>query len=122
MAKKILVVDDEIDIQEMLKIKLESAGYSVVTADNGLTALSQAQDNHPDLLILDLMLPKINGFRVCSLLKKDVKYSSIPIIILTARSGLEDEKLANECGANLYLTKPLDLNILLVKIKDLIGV
>lgn len=121
MPKKILIVDDEPNVLQMLRIKLESSGYEISEADNGLTAINKAQEELPNLIILDLMLPKIDGFRVCSLLKRDPKFLGIPIIILTARAGSGDETQAKECGADLYITKPIDLDLLLTKIKELIG-
>jgi len=121
MVKKILIVDDEPDVRQMLKFKLETNGYKINEADNGLAAVMMVQKDPPDLIILDLMLPKIDGFRVCSLIKRDSKhYGSIPVIILTARAGENDELLAKESGADIYVTKPLNLDLLLLKVKELL--
>lgn len=118
--KKILTVDDEIDIVKGLEVRLKFAGYEVITAYDGLEALNKARKEKPDLIIMDLMLPKIDGLKVCALIKGDSRYSKIPIIILTAKAQESDVKLGKEVGADLYLTKPFDIKILLEKIKELI--
>ena len=121
MAKKILVVDDEPSIVKILEARLKAEGYEVVSAMDGLTALDLAKKENPDLVILDLMLPKMDGYKVCGLLKKDTRYSKIPIILFTARAQEQDRKLGEEMGANAYLTKPFDSKTLLEKIRGLIG-
>lgn len=118
--KKILLVDDEKDLVEIIKIRLEHSGYEIVAAYDGQEALDKARNEKPDLIILDLMLPKINGYQVCSMLKLDRKYKDMPVIIFTARAQESDEKLALECGASAYITKPFDLQILLDKITELL--
>lgn len=120
MPKKILVVDDEPQLVDMLKMRLEAQNYKVITASDGAEGLEKAKSQKPDLLILDLMLPKMDGCKVCGLLKKDSKYSKIPIIMFSARAQEEDKKLGAELGADSYITKPFEQEVLLAKIKELL--
>lgn len=117
MAKRILLVDDEPDFLDMVKTRLEASGYEVITAADGQQGLDKAKKEKPDLIILDLMLPKMDGYKVCGLLKKDTRYSGIPLIILTARAQGEDMKLGEELGADAYIIKPFDAAALLGKIE-----
>ena len=119
--KKVLIIDDEKELVELLKVELEENQYDVLTAYNGQEGLERARKEEPDLLILDLMLPKIDGFKVCSLLKKDARYAKILILMFTARAHAEDEKLAREVGADAYVTKPFDRLPLLEKIQRLLA-
>ena len=118
--KKILVVDDEKDMVYAVKLRLEANDYEVLTAYDGHEALEKSRKENPDLIILDLMLPKVDGYKVCRMLKFDAKYKKIPIIMFTARIGKNDEKIGYEVGANAYLTKPFDPQVLLKKIKELL--
>src|SRR3989338_4824607 len=121
MAKKrILVVDDEPDIVNIVKKRLVDNGYDVIIAIDGQDALDKARKENPDLIVLDIMLPKMNGYNVCGLLKNDARYSKIPIIMFTARAQEEDMKLAEEVNADAYITKPFDSQALLSKIQELI--
>ena len=108
--KKILLVDDEQDIVETLKFVLEAEGYTCFCAYNGEDGLKLAKEIIPDLMVLDVMMPKINGFKISRLLKYDAKYKNIPIIMLTARSQDSDKKIGEETGADVYITKPFDLD------------
>ncbi|MCF7908243.1 MAG: response regulator [Candidatus Omnitrophica bacterium] len=121
MAKKILVVDDEAALVEMLKMRLEASGYDVLFAYDGQEALDKAKKSNPDLIILDLMLPKVDGYKVCRMLKFDEKYKSIPIILFTARAQDSDKKMGQEVGADAYIVKPFEPKVLLDKIKELTG-
>lgn len=121
MAKKILVVDDEADLVKAIEIRLKAKGYEVLTAFDGEEALTMARRESPDLIILDIMLPKINGFKVCRLLKFDEKYQKIPVIMLTARTEEGDKTLGKETGANEYLTKPFEWEDLIGKVEVSIG-
>ena len=118
--KKILVVDDEAELVKAIKIRLELAGFEVFAAYDGHEALEKVRQNQPDLIILDLMLPKIDGFKVCRMLKFDEKYKNIPIVMLTARAQESDEKMGEEVGADGYIMKPFDHKIVLAKIKELL--
>lgn len=121
MPKKILVVDDEAQLVEMVKMRLEAAGYDILCAYDGQEGLNKAKKEKPDLIILDLMLPKMDGYKVCGLLKNDARYSKIPIIMFTARALDEDMRLGKDLGAEDYVIKPFDPKLLLDKIKERIG-
>jgi len=121
MAKKILLVDDEKDLVETLAFRLEASNYEVVKAHDGQDGLDKARSVHPDLIILDLMLPKMDGYKVCRMLKFDEKFKKIPIIIFTARAQESDKKMGAEVGADAYITKPFEPKELLGKIKELLG-
>lgn len=108
--KKILIVDDEQDIVESLKFVLESYDYACYCAYNGEDGLKLARDIMPDLIILDVMMPRINGYKISRLLKFDKKYKDIPILMVTARSQAEDKLIGEETGANEYITKPFDID------------
>ena len=118
--KRILVVDDEADLLEIISLRLQAYDYEVVTAIDGQDGLDKARKEKPDLIILDLMLPKIDGYKVCRMLKFDEKFKQIPIILFTARAQESDVKLGKEVGADAYLTKPFEPEVLLAKIKELI--
>lgn len=121
MGKKILLIEDEKDLVKTIAFRLESKGYTAITAYDGQEGLDKARKEKPDLIILDLMLPKIDGYKVCALLKGDSRYSKIPIIIFTARAQDEDMKMGKEAGAEAYMTKPFDPEALFAKIEELIG-
>ncbi len=120
--KLILIVEDEKDIVNLLKIRLASQGYKdVICAYDGQEGLNLAQRQLPDLIILDLMLPKIDGYKVCRMLKFSDKYKHIPIIIYSARSQDEDKELARDCGADAYISKALGHEVLMDKLQQLLG-
>ena len=119
--KRILIVDDEEDLRKMLRFRLEAVGYEVYEASDGQIGLDMARSNNPDLIILDLMLPKIDGFKICRMLKFDERYRHIPIIMFTARAQKEDEEIGKEMGADAYVVKPFEPEALLKKIKELVG-
>ena len=102
-------------------MRLEISNYSVVTAEDGESALEKAKKETPNLIILDLMIPKINGFEVCRMLKFDDKYKDIPVVILSALDQQQDREKAIENGADAYFIKPFDLELLVDKIKSFIG-
>ena len=113
---KILIVDDEPDIVETLKFLIEIEGFESIIAMDGEEALKKAKEENPDVIILDVMLPKINGYKVCRLLKFDNKYKHIPVLMVTARSQEEDKVIGEETGADEYITKPFDINEIVEKI------
>ena len=119
-TKRILIVDDEEGIVKVVKMYLEHHRYEVITADDGQEGLEKTRTEKPDLIVLDLMLPKINGYKVCGLLKKDTRYAKTPVIMFTAKSQEKDIKLGEEVGADAYITKPFEPEILLAKIKELL--
>ncbi len=119
-TKRILIVDDEESIIKLVKMYLEYHCYEVITANDGQEGLSKAKTEKPDLIVLDLMLPRINGYKVCGLLKKDTRYAKTPVILFTAKAQERDIKLGEEVGADAYITKPFEPEVLLSKIKELL--
>ena len=115
--KRILIVDDERDIVETIQFMLESEGLECLTAYDGEDALLKARTENPDLILLDIMLPKINGYQVCRLLKSDEEYKHIPIIMLTAKVQESDKFWGKESGADDYVTKPFEMEKLIQKIQ-----
>lgn len=105
MAKKILIIEDYINIVEILTMRLNAMGYQVITAFDGQKGLSMARSEKPDLIILDIMLPKMSGYKVCRLLKFDAKYKHIPIIMLTSRETKYNEQIGMDTGADAYVYK-----------------
>ena len=118
--KKILIVDDEADMRETISIRLEISNFEVIEARDGEEGLEKAKKEKPDLIVLDLMMPKITGFEVCRMLKFDDAYKNIPIIVLSALSQQLDREKAAQCGADAYFIKPFDLDLLVTKIESLL--
>ncbi|HOB28796.1 MAG: response regulator [Dethiobacteria bacterium] len=106
MGKRILLVEDEKNIILGVRTCLDAVGYEVEIAENGELGMEAVQRSHPDLILLDLMLPKLNGFEVLESLKNNPETSKIPIIVLTAKAEEEDRQRAAELGADAYMTKP----------------
>ena len=119
--QRILIVDDEMDLLTVLKFGLEAEGYEVVTASDGEQGLAAARQLIPDLMVLDLMLPRMDGYKVCRALKFDDRYRNIPVFILSARSGETDRRLALELGADEVHTKPYDMRVLVGRIRARVG-
>ena len=117
---RILLVDDEPSIVKMVGKRLEIEGFEVVVAVDGQEGLAKARAENPALIVLDLMLPKLNGYEVCTMLKQDPRYQKIPIVLFTAKTQEKDEKLGMECGANGYVRKPFRAQELLEKIRSLL--
>jgi DNA-binding response OmpR family regulator len=118
--QRILVVDDEPDLVETVSFRLEANGYEVITATDGQDGLTKAREEYPDLIILDLMLPKMNGYEVCTMLKQDSRYQNIPVILFSAKAQEKDERIGRECGANSYVRKPFQAKELLDAIQSLL--
>lgn len=117
MTGKILIVDDELNIRELLKFNLEKSGYKVIEAEDGQTAVTLAKTQKPELMVLDLMLPGMDGLEVCRLVKNSRETAAIPIIMLTAKNEEIDKVIGLELGADDYLTKPFSPRELLARIK-----
>jgi two-component system phosphate regulon response regulator PhoB len=117
MKTKILVVDDEPDALEVLGFKLREAGYAPIFAKDGARAISIAREERPGLIVLDLMLPEVDGLEVCKILRRDPLTASIPVIMLTARAAEMDRVLGLELGADDYVTKPFSPRELVVRIR-----
>jgi DNA-binding response OmpR family regulator len=108
MGKRLLVIDDEVDIGETVKIRLEVNGYSVNLAYDGLDGIAKAVKTMPDLILLDILMPQVDGFEVCRRLRKIPETQNIPIIMLTAIKSPESLQKAKEAGAQDYLVKPFE--------------
>ncbi len=122
MAKgKILVVDDEIYIVHILDFSLGMEGYEVLTALDGEQALEKARASHPDLIVLDIMMPKLDGYETCKMLKADDNTKNIPVILLSAKGRNVDQKVGFEVGADDYITKPFSPRKLVERINALLG-
>jgi len=120
MRRKILIVDDDAEIVELLSFNFKQAGFAIATAANGIDALKKVRSIAPDLILLDLMLPEMDGFAVCETLRRNRGSATIPIIMLTALSGELGRLTGLECGANDYLTKPFSLKLLVSKVDALL--
>ncbi|EYE88419.1 PhoP family transcriptional regulator [Fervidicella metallireducens AeB] len=116
-GEKILIIDDELHIVELLKYNLEANGYKVIYELNGKNGFEAAVEKRPDLILLDIMLPEMDGFDVCKALKREKELENIPIIMLTAKSEEFDKILGLEIGAEDYITKPFSVRELLARIK-----
>jgi DNA-binding response OmpR family regulator len=121
MAKgKILVVDDEVNITQILEFSIGAEGYEVITAANGEEAIDKARREQPDLIILDVMMPKIDGFEACRILKANPLTKGIPVVLLTAKGRDIDKRLGQEVGATDYIVKPFSPNKLVDRIHQLL--
>ncbi len=116
-SSKILVVDDETYIVELVKFNLEKEGYRVIVAHDGISALEMVKSDLPDLILLDIMLPRMDGLEVCRTLKQDLEYNSIPIIMLTAKGDEFDTVLGLEMGADDYIKKPFSPREMVARVK-----
>ena len=122
MAKgRILVVDDEIYIVHILDFSLGMEGYEVLTALDGEQALEKARAEKPDLIVLDIMMPKLDGYETCKLLKADTNTKDIPVILLSAKGRNVDQKIGFEVGADDYITKPFSPRKLVERINAILG-
>lgn len=120
ILKRILIVEDEEDIAETTKQIVETAGYKADIAKDGLEAIDKIYKKKYHLLLLDIVLPELNGYQICRILKSEAKYKDIPIIMLTAKTPRSNKFRGIETGADEYLTKPYDSNQLIKKIKELL--
>ena len=116
----ILLVDDEVDFVEMISMRLRASGYEVAALYEGESVLNTISHQRPDLVILDLMLPKVDGYTVCAAMKKNADFRNIPVIILTAKDPSSEAQMTGESAADACLIKPFDPKELLDKIKELI--
>ncbi|MCD6508061.1 response regulator [Candidatus Poribacteria bacterium] len=115
--KKILLIDDEPEVIETVKFLLNLKNFDVVDARDGVEGLAKAREEKPDLILLDIMLPNMNGYEVCANLKRDPETSDIPVLFLTARDDTDSVMRAHRAGADDYIVKPFSTTILFNKIK-----
>ncbi len=118
---KILVVDDEINITQILEFSIGAEGYEVITAANGEEAIDKARREQPNLIILDVMMPRIDGYEACRILKSNPLTKNIPVVLLTAKGREIDKRLGYEVGATDYIIKPFSPNKLIERIHELLS-
>jgi two-component system, OmpR family, alkaline phosphatase synthesis response regulator PhoP len=120
MRKKILVVDDDAEVVELVSFNLKQAGYAIGTAANGVDAIKKARSLAPDLIVLDVMMPELDGFAVCEILRRDTSTALIPIMMLTALSSELGRIAGLGSGASDFLTKPFSPRLLVARIEELL--
>lgn len=120
MRKRILVVDDDPELVELVSFNLKRAGYAIGTASNGVDAIKKARSLEPDLILLDVMMPELDGFAVCEILRRDSAMASIPILMLTALTGELSRLAGLGSGATDFLTKPFSPRLLVKRIENLL--
>ncbi|MCJ7621344.1 MAG: response regulator [Anaerolineae bacterium] len=121
MAKRILIIDDDVLTSEVMKHALEVEGYEIVTAPNGVEGLAKARDEKPDLVVLDVMLPGLDGYEVCHRLREAPQTADLPILMLSAKAREVDVETGRRMGANVFLTKPLDPSALVAQVGALLA-
>ena len=121
MNRKVLVVEDDRSSLTLLTYALGQEGYEVLAASDGFAGLKTVQNEHPDLIILDVMLPGLDGYEICRRLRKQPQTATVPIIFLSARAGQGDKDVGLRMGANAYLTKPADPSTILAKVETLLA-
>lgn len=121
ISKKVLIIEDDPSFLRAVSHIIEKEGYSVITASNGMTGLRMATESKPDLLILDVMLPGLDGFEICNRLRNEAQTAKLPIIMLSAKGQETDKTTGLKVGANEYLTKPIDRALLLEKVTSLLA-
>jgi len=121
MNKTILIIEDDPNLLKLIKYNLEKEGYSVITATSGVEGLQLARTAVPDLLIVDVLLPRMDGFTISRMVKFDERYKHIPIIALTGQVSLKDREIGQKAGVDVYLTKPYDPQELLNKVRELLA-
>ena len=119
--KKVLVVDDEVFVRKMIEVRLKAAGVAVIEAENGLEALEKASAERPDLIIMDVMMPKMDGFQACEAIRSDPDISNTPILMLTARGQMVDVEKAMALGIIEYVTKPFSPKGLAEKVMEILN-
>lgn len=119
--RKILIVDDEPDILETIKYRFEAEGYECVSAPDGQAGLAMVKSEEPDIVILDEMMPKLNGYKMCALLKADARFKALPVIIYTARLVTDEEDLKKNIGMDAVICKTADFEDLRNTVRELLG-
>ena len=120
VKKRILIIEDEPEVSKLLQVRLQVAGYATVTAKDGMDGWNKLNYDKPDLIIMDIMMPKLDGFSLCKLVKENKKTKDIPVIMLTAKSMISDIDTGFDMGAVSFITKPYDWERLLQEIKKFI--
>jgi len=118
---KVIIVDDDRDTREMLTLALELEGFEVSQAANGLRLISAMHVDRPDVILLDVMMSWIDGFELCRAIKKNEDFADIPVVFISARKSIEDERAGMEAGAVDYFAKPLDVDRLIARMREILG-
>ena len=121
MNKKILVIEDDPNALRLIRYALEQEGYQVLSAENGLEGVKKAQDDHPDLVVLDIMLPGLDGYEVCHKLRQKPETAALPVLMLSAKARQDDKDIGLKMGADDYLAKPADPATMVEKVKALLN-
>jgi twitching motility two-component system response regulator PilG len=117
-ALKIMVIDDSSTIRRSAEIFLTQAGYQVVLADDGFDALAKINDHHPSLVFCDILMPRLDGYQTCALIKKSAKFHTTPVVMLSSKDGLFDRARGAMVGSSAYLTKPFSKDSLLAAVRE----
>jgi two-component system alkaline phosphatase synthesis response regulator PhoP len=117
---RVLVVEDELDVAELMRYNLHKEGWDVLTVANGADAVKRARETHPDIILLDIMVPQLNGWEVCRRLKQDAETAAVPVIMVTGRVEEGDKVLGFELGADDYVTKPFSPRELIARIRAVV--
>jgi DNA-binding response OmpR family regulator len=118
---KILIADDAQDMVTVLASRFRALGHQVIEANDGIQALELAQREKPDLVLLDVMMPELNGFQVCRRMKSDPALAKVPVVLLTAKDTDADRFWGSEVGADAYLTKPVDPGAVVLRVQEILG-
>ena len=118
---KVMIVDDSNTIRRSAELFLKQAGYTVILVENGFDALTTVFDNRPDIIFVDIMMPRLDGYQTCQLIKKNENFKDIPIIMLSSKDGLFDKARGRIVGSNEYLTKPFSKDGLLEAVKKYVS-
>ncbi|MCJ7516011.1 MAG: response regulator [Dehalococcoidia bacterium] len=121
MSKKILIIEDDPGTTRFLVYTLEQQGYKVLSVADGLEGLKKAQDEHPDLIILDVMLPGMDGYEVCHRLRQKSETLTVPVLMVSGRARQDDKNIGIRMGADIYLSKPVDPETILAKVEALLA-
>ncbi len=121
MTRSILIVDDEPMTRNLLRLMLKGSGFEIDEAEDGMTALEKVQAHKPDVMLLDVMMPGVDGLTVCKRLRADAETADLPIVILSAKTTQSAIQAGLDAGANLYLTKPVRIKNLLESIQSVVG-
>jgi len=121
MNEKILVIEDDPNALRFIEYTLEQEGYQVLSAKDGLEGIKKARDEHPSLIVLDIMLPGLDGYALCQQLRQKPETSLLPILMLSAKARQEDKDIGLRMGADDYLTKPADPVVIIAKVKALLA-
>ncbi len=120
MAKKILIVDDEVHIRDIIRFRMEVEGFEILEANNGRNAIEVLTKEQPNIIVLDVMMPEMDGWEVCRFVRSQPDISKTPILMLTAKTEIRDKIHGMQAGANDYLTKPFSPNELVVRVQKLL--